>query len=85
MTDYYIILAVAEDFGTIKDKNTGKVSDWKGCRFLCQECKTYNGKTVEKKSTVLKAAPDTGYKIGVPVNIYFDRNGRASKVEEIKK
>ena len=33
MNIYYIILAVADDFGTIKDKNTGKINDWKGCRF----------------------------------------------------
>lgn len=85
MNIYYIILAVADDFGTIKDKNTNKINDWKGCRFLSQECTVVNGKTVGKTSCVLKAAPDTGYKIGVPVNIYFDKNGRAAKVEEIKK
>lgn len=85
MNNYYIILAVADDFGTMKDDKTGKDTDWKGTRFLAQECRMKNGKTVSKTSCIIKAASDTGYVVGVPCIIYFDRNGRAAKVEEIKK
>lgn len=79
MNNYYVILAVSEDFGTMDD---GK--PWKGVRFCCQEYRVKNGKAISASTCVIKAGNDVGYKIGVKVNIFFDRNGKAAKVDEIK-
>ena len=43
--NYYIIFAIVDDYGTMKDEKTGKMTDWKGVRLLCQEMKMSNGKT----------------------------------------
>lgn len=79
MNDYFVILAVAEDFGTMDD---GK--PWKGTRFLCQKYRTKNGKTVSGSSCVIKAYTDCGYKLNEKCTIYFDQNGKACRVEVIK-
>lgn len=83
--NYYIIFAIVDDFGTMKDEKTGKMTDWKGVRLLCQEMRMSNGKTVGANSCVIKATNGIECKTGVPVVIFFDRNGKAAKVEEIKK
>lgn len=77
---YYIISAIVEDFGVMDD---GK--EWKGTRFLAQECRMKNGKTVSANSCVIKANKDIKPVTGVPVVILFDRNGKAARVDEIKK
>lgn len=79
MTEYYIILAVAEDFGSMDD---GK--PWKATRFLCQKYRVKDGKTVSGSSCVVKALSDCGYKLNERCDILFDSNGRAKKVEVIK-
>ena len=77
---YYIISAIVDDFGKM-DNGT----DWKGTRFLCQECRMKDGKTVSANSCVIKANKDIKAVTGVPVLILFDRNGKAARVDEIKK
>lgn len=79
MNNYYIIAAIVEDFGKVDDK------DWKGTRFLCQECRMKDGKTVSANSCIIKAGNDVKAVTGVPCVILFDRNGRAVRVDEIKK
>lgn len=84
MDNYYIIYAVVEDFGTIKDKNTGKINDWRGTRFLVQEFEVRDGKTVGAQSKYMKANKDCGYKIGEKVDLLFDANGKVKKVVCLK-
>ena len=84
--NYYVIFAIVDDYGTMKDDKTGKNVDWKGTRLLCQEMRMSNGKTVGANSCIIKANNDIGkLPTGIPVVIFFDRNGKAAKVEEIKK
>ena len=80
MNNYYIICAIVEDFGIMNDG-----SPWRGTRFLCQECRMKDGKTVSSNSCVIKANKDIKAPCGVPVLILFDRNGKAARVDEIKK
>lgn len=77
---YYIIAAIVEDYGKMDD---GK--DWKGVRLLCQECRMKDGRTISAQSCIIKANKDVKAVTGVPVIILFDRNGKAARVDEIKK
>lgn len=77
---YYIIAAIVDDYGKMDD---GK--DWRGTRFLCQECRMKDGRTVSANSCIIKVAKDVKAVMGVPCVILFDRNGRAARVDEIKK
>lgn len=85
----YEIVAVTEDFGTMKNEKTGKYETWKGRRLVCCEM-TKDDKTGvinDSMTKIFKASKELAETVptGTAVDLLYDANGRVKKVEVLKK
>lgn len=89
MSKIYNIVAITEDFGSIKNEKTGKFEVWKGRRLVCLEMNKddNSGVITESITKVFKASKELDKTVptNAAVDLLYDANGRVKKVEVLKK